>query len=153
MDDKEIVWARRYIDLARSVAGWSKKGTKVGAYIATNIHTPVSHGFNGIPRGVNDTICDRHVRPLSQYFYEHAERNAIYNSFKGDMSDCTMYVTHHACSGCARAIIQNRIRHVVVDGRNSMANNVEFYKKWKYDCDLASDMFNEAGVIVDILEE
>ena len=72
-------------------------------------------GFNGFPRGVDDTVEERHERPAKYVWTEHAERNAIYNAARSGTSldGCTLYVNLHPCADCARAIIQTGITLVV----------------------------------------
>ena len=74
-------WNSRFMDLARLVAGWSKDtSTKVGCVIIGPDKEIRSTGYNGFPRGVDDTIPAGHERPAKYDFTEHAERNAIYNA-------------------------------------------------------------------------
>ena len=50
-------WDLRFVNLAEEVAGWSKDpSTQVGA-VAVNdrIGTVVAQGYNGFPRGIQDT--------------------------------------------------------------------------------------------------
>ena len=55
----------------------------------------------------------------------HAERSAIRKSSKktGDwrLEDCTMYVTLEPCQMCAGAIVQSRMKRVVIGSMNAKA--------------------------------
>ena len=65
MDVTNNKWAGRILKMAIEVASWSKdESTKVGAVITTAEGAPVSWGFNGMPMGIDDTIPERHERPL-----------------------------------------------------------------------------------------
>jgi len=103
-----------------------------------------SIGYNGIPRGVKDYIPKRHEKPEKYYWYEHAERNAIYNSNLVGISlhGCKMYVTAIPCPDCARAIIQSGIREVIVDKEFNDWNS----DKWVEHEKRTRVMFNESGV-------
>jgi len=144
MDSNQLKWDRRFLKLAYEVASWSKDtSAQVGSYIVGKHRTPKSHGYNGFPRAVNDNVPARHERPAKYYFTEHAERNAIYNADQ-NLEGCTMYVTHHPCADCARAIIQERITRVVIDQTNGLNGKVA--KRFPDNYNAAVEMFNEAGV-------
>lgn len=142
MTDK---WDARYLRLAYEVASWSKDTTKVGAYVVAPGRKPKSHGYNGIPRGLNDEVPHRRERPTKYYYMEHAERNAIYNADQ-DLTGCTMYVTHHPCADCARAIIQEGIAKVVIDKKNNI--NGQTASRFPEMYQASQEMLQEAGIEV-----
>lgn len=138
-------WDRRFLDLARLVASWSKDpSTQVGAVIVRPDRTIASLGFNGLPRGVEDRADRLDDRPTKYAMTIHAEMNAILSA-KESLAGHTLYVFPlHPCSNCAAAIIQAGISRVVTvpgdgDGR------------WKSSFQLSSEMFDEAGIAVEIL--
>ena len=146
MDITNKKWCNRILKLAKEVASWSKdESTQVGAFILDEHGRPVSFGYNGLPRGVDDDVLERHQRPTKYYFFEHAERNAIYNS-KGDLTNCIIYVTHFPCADCARGIIQEQIKTVVIDRDFGFAS--EWAKRNKDSYTASMEMFREAGVRV-----
>lgn len=112
------------MDLAVEVAEFSEdNSTKVGAYIANpETNRPVSFGYNGMPSGVLDKP-ERHERPVKYFYFEHAERNCIYNADR-QLDNMAIFVTHTPCADCTRAIIQNRIAELYVLGENG------FDSKW-----------------------
>lgn len=102
-------WDERFMNLAIHVAEWSKdRSTKVGCVIVGSEREIRSVGFNGFPRGIDDAVDDRHVRPVKYAWTEHAERNAIFNAARIGipLSGCTMYLPWFPCVDCARAIVQ-----------------------------------------------
>jgi len=112
--DKKVKWAHRYTDLATTISFWSEDdSTKVGAVIVKDDRI-VSVGYNGFCRGVDQTLSERHERPTKYLFFEHAERNAIYNAGR-DLHGATMYMNFHPCpcADCTRAIIQSGISTVI----------------------------------------
>jgi len=117
-------WRKRYMGLAVHVGGFSEDtSTKVGCYIANHeTNRPVSFGYNGLPSGVLDKPS-RHERPQKYFYFEHAERNAIYNS-DTKLDNMSIFVTHTPCTDCVRAIIQNRISYLYVLHANG------FESKW-----------------------
>jgi dCMP deaminase len=87
--------------------------TKVGSYIANPLtNRPVSFGYNGIPSGVIDKP-ERHVAPVKYFYFEHAERNAIYNADM-KLDGMAIFVTHTPCTDCTRAVLQNRIAELYI---------------------------------------
>jgi dCMP deaminase len=117
----------------------------IGAVVVGQQHEIRSTGFNGLPRGLKETIM-RNTRPEKYNFYEHGERNSIYNSSKCGVSleGCTMYTNGIPCVDCARAIIQAGITTVVVD-KEWNDNN---YSKWVESAKISMEMFDEVGVKV-----
>ena len=140
-------WNARFMDMAKLVAGWSKDdSTKVGCVVVGPNKEIRSTGYNGFPRGVDDTITERKMRPTKYKFTEHAERNAIYNGvlYGASFKDCVMYVTFPPCVDCARGIIQSGIREVIyMDIPNDKSQKIP---GWRDDLQNSFDMFDEAGV-------
>lgn len=140
-------WHRRFMEVAFLVAGWSKDpSTKTGAVVVGPDREIRATGYNGLVRGVDDSVSERMERPTKYDFFEHAERNAIYNacltgtSLKG----CVMYATHAPCTDCARAIIQSGIKMVVT---NKIIIDESTPKgTWRDKLDFSKQMFEEAGV-------
>jgi dCMP deaminase len=108
-------WDERFFEVARLVAGWSKdRSTRVGCVIVQDRRI-LSTGYNGFPRGCDDTREDRHERPIKYYWAEHAERNAVYNASRAGivLLGSTAYVTMFPCADCARALVQSGVARVV----------------------------------------
>lgn len=143
MSDK---WNHRWLRLAHEVASWSKDHVKVGAVIVDDLRNPRGFGYNGQPRGVADDLPERLVKPIKNWYFEHAERNVIYACARNGIScdDCTMYVTHAPCCDCARAIIQSGIKTVVVDA--ACSDNQDFWQKWADQIAESERMCAESGV-------
>jgi dCMP deaminase len=114
-------WDRKFIKLSKHISDWSKdKNKKVGAVIVDSDNIVLSVGYNGIPRGCDDTNECRYERPTKYLFTEHAERNAIYHAARHGVSlkDCKMYVTLFPCADCARAMIQSGITKIIAPEPN-----------------------------------
>ncbi len=140
-------WNLRFMNLAKHISNWSKdESTKVGCVIVGPDKEIRSLGYNGFPRGVDDTIAERQLRPLKYEYYEHAERNAIYNAnLSGSaLRGCTLYVTLPPCPDCARGIIQSGIRHVYFLKQEEKNN--KNLSGWRKNICLSLEMFDEAGV-------
>lgn len=110
-------WDKYFMRLAVDVASRSKDpSTKIGAVIVGPDNEIRSTGYNGFPRGVNDTEERLTNRPTKYICTVHAEANAIFNAVRSGISvrGCTLYVAGlPPCHECAKAIIQSGIRRVV----------------------------------------
>lgn len=140
-------WHYRFMELAFVIASWSKDpSTKTGAVVVGPDKEIRATGYNGLVRGVDDEVKERMERPTKYDFFEHAERNAVYNacltgtSLKG----CVMYATHTPCTDCARAIIQSGIKTVVTNKIIIDENTPK--GTWRDKLDFSAQMFKEAGV-------
>lgn len=141
-------WDEYFINIAEQVKLKSKdKKTQIGVVIIGKDNEIVSTGYNSFPRGINDDIDERQERPEKYFWFEHAERNAIYNAARIGVSTLgtTMYMTCGIpCADCARAIINSGISKIVLrDGKG--ATNI----KWQESAERSMIMFREAGVIVE----
>jgi dCMP deaminase len=138
-------WDKRYMQLAKQVASWSKDpSSQIGAVAIAPKGQVLSQGYNGFPRGIADTEDRMTSREVKYRYVVHAEMNAIYNATYNGVSldGATMYVSGlPCCSECAKGIIQVGISEVVMDGDPDNP-------RWKASCDLALDMFKEAGIDV-----
>lgn len=118
--------------------------TKVSALIlAPESFQILSSGYNGMPRGIDETIQSRWTRPTKYFWVEHAERNAIYNACRDGtpLKNSIIVVNKFPCADCARAIIQCGIKQVITP---SPDDNPNWNESWKVSC----DMLSEAGIFV-----
>ena len=142
-------WNYRFMEIALHISTWSKdKSTKVGCVVVGPDKEIRAQGYNGFPRGVNDDLMERQERPIKYAFYEHAERNAIYNAglFGASLRNCTLYVTMPPCADCARAIIQSGIKQVYFLAPAPDATKVQTAGNWRETVAVSFEMFKEAGV-------
>ncbi|MEC9174168.1 MAG: dCMP deaminase family protein, partial [Candidatus Thermoplasmatota archaeon] len=112
-------WDRRFLDLASHISGWSKDpSTKVGCVVVGEDREIRSTGFNGFPRGIEDSMERLDDRELKYPLICHAEENAIMHAARIGISlkDCTAYVTWPPCTRCARSLIQAGVVEVVYPG-------------------------------------
>jgi dCMP deaminase len=138
-------WDRRFMELARHIATWSKdRSTKVGVVIVGLDNDVRATGYNGFPRGIDDDVEDRHDRPHKYRWTEHAERNAIYNAARAGvpLAGCRMYLPWFPCMDCARAIVQSGIDELV-----ALEPDVT-HATWGEDFLYALELLTEAGVKV-----
>lgn len=142
----QINWKKRFLSLAEHISQWSKDhSTKVGAVIADKHNRIVSLGFNGFPRGIQDDLR-LNDRSLKYQIVVHAEMNAMHFAGQG-LDGCTLYTWPlPPCSRCASSIIQVGITHVY-----SIYPNAEINKRWEDDIQLAAQMMEETGIVLDLI--
>ena len=138
-------WDKRFLALASHIAGWSKDpSTQVGCVVVGPDREIRSTGFNGFPRGIEDSIARLENRELKYPLICHAEENAIMHAARIGISlkGCTAYVTWPPCSRCARSLIQAGVDEVVYPAES------EIPERWDDDFEIATSMMNEAGLAV-----
>lgn len=139
-------WNEYFAQITLLVASKSEdQSTKCGSIIVSPDNTIISTGYNGFPRGIKDTP-ERQERPIKYKYFEHGERNCIYNAARegARTKGCTMYITGVPCADCARAIIQSGIIKVVMlDGPH---RTEEFKARWKESTDFTLALFEEVGM-------
>ena len=136
-------WDKRFIELAKHIATWSKdRNKKVGSVIVDDDKRVISLGYNGFAADVNDEIEERHQKPLKLFYVVHAEANALYsaNRLGVKTKDATIYITFPPCSACALGIIQSGIKRVVCYPINSNKSS------WVETTTIAQQMLAEAGI-------
>lgn len=139
-------WDNTFLNLCDEIATRSKDpSTQVGACIVAPDKTIVSMGYNGFPRGCDDSpelYADRNVKLLRTI---HAEVNAIITA-RRDLTGCTLYVSPlHPCSNCATVIIQSGIKRVIY---RTPPGSADAAIRWIASFTQAVQMFDEAGVEV-----
>jgi dCMP deaminase len=136
-------WDQRYLGLAEEVAQWSKDpSSKVGAVAVGTKGQVLAQGYNGFPRGIEDSLTRYYDRDRKYELVVHAEMNVIYNATYNGVSldGATLYVTGlPVCSECAKGIIQVGIRRVVM-------KDVDTSRKWEDSWRKTQEMFNEASI-------
>jgi dCMP deaminase len=135
-------WDGRFMALAHLVSTWSKDpDRRVGAVLVSPDMRSFSPGYNGLPRGVEDTFARLHDKELKNAMTVHAERNALDNA-DFDPRGCALYVTCFPCCECAKGIIQTGVSVVVAPAPDLG------HRRWGESQRLSCIMFQEAGVSV-----
>lgn len=135
-------WDQTFLDLATVIARRSKDpSSQVGAVIVDAHRRVVSLGYNGYPRGIEDT-ADTDPREIKLWKTIHAEENALLFANRS-LEFCTLYATRHPCSTCAAKIVQAGIRRVVY------LRQPEFEERWADQLDVSRSIFSQAGVSVE----
>lgn len=146
-------WIEYFRNLANNVKLKSKDiKTQIGAVIVGEDNEIVSTGYNSFPRGLDDTIVERQERPEKYYWFEHAERNAIYNAARIGVSTkgTTMYLSHwFPCADCARGIINAGITTLYCDRPDDTSKSSSYIESFKR----SREMLLEADVKICFYED
>lgn len=144
---REQKWDYRFLDMATLVATWSKDpSTKCGAVVVRPDYSIVSTGFNGFPKGCDDSRDMYYDRDTKLSRVVHAEMNALLQAHE-PLHGCTMYTYPPgfgpSCDRCTAHIIQAGITRVVYKRDVS-----DFASRWKEAAERGLAMYEEAGVEV-----
>jgi dCMP deaminase len=144
-------WDIRFFQLCNLLASWSEdRGRRVGAVVVGPGNEIRTTGYNGFPRGVNARVDNRHSKENGEKYlwFEHAERNAIYNAarFGASLEGCRIYCSLFPCAECVRAVIQSGINELNthLPPKNDPVFNRSF--------EVSIEMLQEAGVGVRLFE-
>jgi dCMP deaminase len=109
-------WTDYFLNIAEQVKLKSKDhSTQIGAVIVGEDNEVLSTGYNSFPRGMDDSKQERQERPEKYFWFEHAERNAIYNAARVGipLKGSSIYLTSGLpCMDCARGIVNSGIKVV-----------------------------------------
>jgi dCMP deaminase len=108
-------------------------------FIAPETYQLLSAGYNGMPRGIDETIESRWERPVKYKYVVHAETNGIYNSSLNGVSlkNSICIVTMFPCSNCAKALIQVGVKKIITH-----EPNLE-HERWGEDFKYSLELLNE----------
>lgn len=136
-------WDKRFLGLAKEISTWSKDPSKqIGAVIVNDDRRVLATGYNGFPKGIDDSVERYNDREVKYQYVVHAEMNAIYNAtYNGiALKGTTLYVYGlPVCSECAKGVIQVGIKRIVMDGD-------AIPERWALSFEKSSKFFKEVGV-------
>jgi dCMP deaminase len=141
-------WTEYFLNIAENVKIKSKdQSTQIGAVIVGEDNEVLSTGYNSFPRGLDDTKQERQERPEKYFWFEHAERNAIYNAARvgTPLKNASIYITSGVpCMDCARGIVNAGIKKVYCKTVCTTTNK----EKWEESQKRSIELLNECGVEV-----
>lgn len=141
-------WDSRFLDLARTVASWSKDpSTQTGAVVVRPDRTVAALGYNGFPRGCDDSDTLYADRETKYARIVHCEMNAILSA-REPLHGYTLYtVPFLTCERCAAHVIQAGIRRVVAP-----ACPEHLRDRWEASFVATRKLYGEAGVVCEEVE-
>lgn len=134
-----------FLNKALKVAQSSKdQSTKVGAFfMSEDGFSPLGFGYNGMPRGMPDNDPTKNERPEKYLWFEHAERNGIYNGAQPLMENAMIFSSHFLNMEAARAVVSVGLKTVVIPKHDESAIH---YARVR-------ELFQYAGVEIIALED
>ena len=138
-------WDGRFLEMAALVSTWSKDpSTKVGAIaVDPEDRTILATGYNGFPKGIDDSSLRLNNREEKYKYVVHAEMNMIYNAGKIGSSLKGSYVYVWGlpiCSQCALGIVQSGVSQII------LPTYMTIDEKWAKSWELSESIFFEAGI-------
>lgn len=151
-DAKDRKWDRRFMEMAEVISGWSKDpSSKIGAVVVNAERRILATGYNGFPRGIEDSDERLNNRDEKYPRIIHAEMNALMNALYNGVTvkDATLYVHGlPVCPACTKCVIQAGIKRVVMPTAKTDKGNWE--EVWYNE---SLPMYKEAGVLVTTLDD
>jgi len=149
MDDK---WDYRFMSIAEEISTWSKDpSSKIGAVIVNDERRILATGYNGFPKGIEDTDERLNDRGQKYPLIVHAEMNCLMNALYSGVSvrGATLYVYGlPVCAECTKSVIQSGIIRVVVATDVDKEVPEKWVQQWN---ELSKPMYIEAGIETDVL--
>jgi len=134
------------MELAKAVSTWSKDPSKkIGAIAIGSKGQVLAQGFNGFPRGIDDSDDRLNDREIKYKYVVHAEMNLIYNAtFNGiSLDGSSVYIYGlPLCSECAKGLIQVGVKRIVMN-KDSLESADD---KWIESFELTMQLLNESGI-------
>lgn len=112
-----LSWDELFMKDVYAIAAKSKDPrTKIGAVILHwDAKDPISRGFNGLARKLNDAVPERWKKPLKHKWMSHAEHNSVCHCARTGRATegTTMFTQGIPCEHCMDSIIQAGIARIV----------------------------------------
>ena len=137
--DWEVKKATAVLKTVACMAHFNSKdpSSKVGAMIVRPDFSPVSSGYNGFPRGMEDDPKIWEDPTLKYDYVQHAERNALAFSHNVDVHGCFVICNLYPCHDCAGLLAQHGIARVFYSAG----------KREDHKSDVADRIFDAVGIL------
>lgn len=129
------------------------RSSKIGVLILGQNWEPLSWGYNGFPRGIDEGVEARHERPAKYIWTEHAERNAYYNAARSGhrLLGARMAVSGLCpCPDCSRGAIQSGLSEIYLEESAFDETNPRA-KVWLEGWPVTREMLTEAGIKIYVM--
>lgn len=139
-------WDYRFMEAAVLVSSWSKDPSpngKIGCIIVDDDKNQLSGGFNGLPRGLSDSIERLSNKDIKFSMIVHAEANAIATAARNghSLKGSIVYCTRPPCSQCAALLIQAGIKRIIY---KPLTPSSDWLQNWM----LSESMLLEADIVL-----
>lgn len=155
LSENKTKWDLRFLLQAKEIAKWSKDpSSNIGAIAVGKNKNILATGYNGFPRGIEDTEERYNNREEKYKYVVHAEKNLIYNACWNGVSleGSTVYVYGlPVCHECAKGLIQVGTRRVVINQPETV-QQLDSIERWKDSFELTKEMFKEVEIKYDKMD-
>jgi dCMP deaminase len=158
-----LCWNQYFFNLIEEIRKKSKdKNTQFGCIIVGPDNEIRATGYNSFPRGLNDDLPERQIRPEKYIWMVHAERNAFYNAARVGvpLKGCILYIDGIPCTDCAQGVVQVGISKVIYNddrwqvyldkqqkiAEEQISKGKQPDKTWLHGIQNSIQMFKECGV-------
>ncbi len=119
------------------------KSSKCGCVFVAGDGAILSSGYNNPIRGADDNNIPQ-TRPEKYFFYEHSERNAIYNAARHGIKlmGSTVFVTGFICFDCLRGMIQVGVERIVYGPLQVKMGEIRENELYKH-------LLNEQSIVIE----
>jgi dCMP deaminase len=138
-------WDGRFLGIARSISSWSKDpSTKVGA-LAVNVERKmIAQGYNGFPKGCDDSSLFYSNRESKYARIIHAETNVICNACNSrvGLHSATIYIYGmYPCPECIKLLAQVHVARIVFQ-----LGETQNLEKWKVGFETSKSLMRELHI-------
>ncbi len=153
MNERQLKWDRRYIELARTIARWSKDpSTKVGAVLVRPNNSVASAGFNGFPPWHDDSP---ELYLDGDYKYKrvvHAEGNAL-NFLGQTASGFALYISSPCCPDCVERAAEAGASRIVPPLLQTLGRTARWVGDWTQRFIRSQEVAAHHGIALEVLNE
>lgn len=139
-------WNIFFMQKAQLMSTRSKDpSTQVGCVIVSPDRVILSEGYNGFPRGIQDTPERLNDRDQKYPRVVHSETNAIINAVRNGtiIKDAIVFVTQPPCPECTKMLVNTEIRELL---HMDLEEGKKDIPGWRDKLAISFDMLDEAEI-------
>lgn len=138
-------WDERFLGISRNISSWSKDpSTKVGALAVDIERKMIAQGYNGFPKGCDDSDQFYANRESKYARVIHAETNIICNACNSrvGLHNSTIYIYGmYPCPECVKLLAQVHVVRIVFQ-----LGETQNLDKWKGDFETSKSLMRELHI-------
>ena len=140
----------KFLPIAQAIAQLSKDpSTKIGCLALNDDGIVLAVGYNGFPRGVDDSHHRYEDRETKYKLISHGEQNLVAQAaYAGhSLKGSTVVLSGlYPCSNCAKSLVQAGVKRIITPPPGSNP-------RWSDDSEWSKILFSEASVEIIYVEK